>query len=208
MKNVTRLPLSEFGAQLAMRPNGRKVQESLDAALRKLPPGGVLLIDFDGVEMMDYSFADEAFGTLYSRMSAKEYPDRHLVLIAREGELGEALLENIEVALSRREVAALVVASTDGKALEKLLNTENPDGKTDSGAWRIVGTLPAHLVETLGEVMNKGCVTVRELATALGLDSATACNNRIAKLYQLHLVRREATIVPEGGRQYCYSSVV
>jgi predicted transcriptional regulator len=27
-------------------------------------------------------------------------------------------------------------------------------------------------------------------------------------LYQMHLVRREATVVPEGGRQYCYSAVV
>jgi predicted transcriptional regulator len=56
--------------------------------------------------------------------------------------------------------------------------------------------------------MDKGQITVRELATMLGLDSATACNNRIARLYQLHLVRREATVVPEGGRQYSYSAVV
>ena len=221
MKKITRKSLSEFGAHLAMRPNGRKVQESLDAELRRLPAGGVLLIDFDGVEMMDYSFADEAFGTLYSRMSAREYPDRHLVLITREGELGDALLENIEVALNRREVAALVLPGDDNGALEQLITaSEEKGGAEKSGkksakdgaksgvAWRVVGTLPGHLTETLSEVMDKRSVTVRELATALGLDSATACNNRIARLYQLHLVRREATIVPEGGRQYCYSSVV
>ncbi|HVF84842.1 MAG TPA: hypothetical protein VM821_02585, partial [Abditibacteriaceae bacterium] len=67
---------------------------------------------------------------------------------------------------------------------------------------------PTHLVDTLRAVMDKGCVTVRDLSEALKLDSATACNNRIARLYQMHLVRREATVVPEGGRQYCYSAVV
>lgn len=211
MKTVQRKSLSEFGSQLAMRPNGRKVQEALDKELRRLPAGGVLLIDFDGVEMMDYSFADEAFGTLYSRMSAREYPDRHLVLLTREDEMSEALLENIEVALNRREVAALVLPAGDIAALEAVLRKggSGENGKSpEVPEWQVLGTLPAHLIETLREVMGKGTVTVRELAMALGLDSATACNNRIAKLYQLHLVRREATIVPEGGRQYCYSSVL
>jgi hypothetical protein len=207
MNRIERKALGEFGAHLAMRPGGRRVQEALDTSLRKLPPGGVLLLDFEGVEMMDYSFADEAFGTLYSRMAAKEYPDRHLVIAAKQGELGEALLENIEVALSRRDVAALVVSHGDQAEIEALL-ARAAQSERAPAAWRIIGTLPQHLIDTLGEVMNKGCVTVRELATALNLDSATACNNRIARLYQMHLVRREATIVPEGGRQYCYSAVV
>src|SRR5688572_5089832 len=109
MSNTVRQSLGEFGKQLAMRPRGRQVQEALDRMLRKLPPGGVLVVDFDDVEMMDYSFADEALGTLYSRMAAKEYPDRYLVLVVSDDEVSEALLENVEVALSQREVAALVL---------------------------------------------------------------------------------------------------
>jgi hypothetical protein len=203
MDKMRRQSLGEFGKQLAMRPHGRKVQESLDGQLRKLPPGGVLIIDFDDVEMMDYSFADEALGVIYSRMAAKEYPDRHVVLAARDDELNEALLENVEVSLSRREVAALVLPHTEERPAETAL-----DGDRKSANWRVIGTLPGHLVDTLRAVMDKGEITVRELASALDLDSATACNNRIAKLYQMHLVRRQAAIVPEGGRQYCYSAVI
>lgn len=206
MNKTTKQSLGEFGTMLAMRPQGRRVQEALDARLRELPPGGVLVIDFDGVEMMDYSFADEALGTIYSRMAAKEYTDRHLVLEVRGDELGEALLENLEVALNRREVAALVLShSVKGNATK----IATFPGRGEKGSpWRVVGTLPGHLVDTLKAVMDQGQITVRELSTALGLDSATACNNRIARLYQLHLVRREATVVPEGGRQYSYSAVV
>jgi hypothetical protein len=206
MDKTIKQSLGEFGSMLAMRPQGRRVQEALDARLRALPPGGVLVIDFDGVEMMDYSFADEALGTIYSRMAAKEYPDRHLILEVREDELGEALLENLEVALNRREVAALVLSRADNGQTTQTATFPGRDAK--SSPWRVVGTLPGHLVDTLKAVMDKGQITVRELATMLGLDSATACNNRIARLYQLHLVRREATVVPEGGRQYSYSAVV
>lgn len=190
--------LGEFGSMLAMRPQGRRVQESLEAQLRTLPPGGVLVLDFDNVQMMDYSFADEALGTLYSRMAAREYPDRYLILVTDESEITQSLLENVEAALRQREVAALVVPRTAFAG----------DAANAASNWRIVGALPDHLVETLGAVIERGEVTVRDLVEALGLDSVTACNNRVSKLHQLRLVRRKAAIVPEGGRQYCYSSVL
>ena len=113
----------------------------------------------------------------------------------------------LDIAAAHREVAALVLSHDRKAELDALLDRAAKSERAPA-AWRIIGTLPQHLIDTLGEVMNKGCVTVRELASALNLDSATACNNRIARLYQMHLVRREATIVPEGGRQYCYSAVV
>ena len=62
MAKMQKKSLGEFGPFLAMRPLGRQVQESIDEALRELPPGGVLAVDFDGVEMMDYSFADGSVG--------------------------------------------------------------------------------------------------------------------------------------------------
>ncbi len=199
-RDMKTLSLGAFGKMLAMRPQGRRVQESLDAQLRDLPPGGVLVLDFDNVEMMDYSFADEALGTLYSRLAAKEYPDRYLVLVTDESEITGALLENVEVALNQREVAALVVP-------REVFSGTNKD-KDKKIEWRIIGQLPEHLIETLSAVIDKQEVTVRDLVDVLGLESVTACNNRIARLHQLRLVRRKASIVPEGGRQYCYSSVL
>lgn len=212
---IVRQSLGDFGKYLAMRPLGRGVQEKLDSRLRALSAGGVLVVDFDGVEMMDYSFADEALGTILSRMAAKEYPDRHLVLEVRGDEISDALLENIEVALNRREVAALVLPQNSTASVLKNATknrevdiTSRENVSAVAGKWRVLGDLPTHLVETLRAVMDKGCVTVRDLSESLKLDSPTACNNRIARLYQMHLVRREATVVPEGGRQYCYSAVV
>ncbi len=192
-----------------MRPNGLQVQQALDNELRGLPPGSVLVLDFNGVEMMDYSFADEAFGALYSRMAAREYPDRYMVLATGDDEVSKALLENIEVALNQREVAALVIphalVEESSNGVER---ATNPNASKESDEWNVIGVLPEHLLDTLRAVMEKEQATVRDLVEALHLDSATACNNRVARLHQLRLVRREAAIVPEGGRQYCYSSVI
>ena len=189
-----------------MRPLGRQAQEALDQELRSLPAGGVLAIDFDGVEMMDYSFADEAIGTIYSRMTGKEYPDRYMIILVKDDPVSQALLENVEVALAQREAAALAVPAAELKHLELLLNSEDKDEK-DKVKYRVIGKLPEHLIETLGAVMEKGQATVRDVVEALELDSVTACNNRISRLHQLRLVRRKAAIVPEGGRLYCYSGV-
>ncbi len=204
--------LGQFGPYLAMRPLGRQVQDALDAELRALPPGGVLALDFDGVEMMDYSFADEALGTIYSRMGGKEYPDRYMVLLVKDDAVSQSLLENVEVALVQRDAAAIAVPAEELESLVKALEAEREVLKTgpksgEEVAWRVIGKLPEHLIETLGAVMNQGQSTVRDIVDTLHLDSVTACNNRIARLHQLRLVRRKAAIVPEGGRLYCYSGV-
>ena len=117
MDKVVRQSLGQFGKHLAMRPQGRKVQEALDATLRKLPPGGVLVVDFDGVEMMDYSFSDEALGTLYSRMAAKEYPDRYLVLAVGD----EAFQRRCETRIAEQieAGATLVLVSHDASLVER-----------------------------------------------------------------------------------------
>ncbi len=212
MSTMKTQSLGQFGPYLAMRPLGRQVQDALDAELRALPPGGVLALDFDGVEMMDYSFADEALGTIYSRMGGKEYPDRYMVLLVKDDATSQSLLENVEVALIQRDAAAIAVPAGELESLVKALAAERETSKTpaksaESVAWRVIGKLPDHLIETLGAVMNQNQSTVRDIVDALQLDSVTACNNRIARLHQLRLVRRKAAIVPEGGRLYCYSGV-
>ncbi len=211
MQSLEKKSLGEFGPFLAMRPLGKRVQEALDSALRALPAGGVLAVDFKGVQMMDYSFADEALGTIYSRMGTKEYPDRYMVLLVEDDEISQALLENVEVALSQREAAAIAVSAEDFPALQeaivRALAGKEPLQGHRPESWKVIGKLPEHLIETLGAVMEKGSATVRDVVDTLGLDSVTACNNRIARLHQLRLVRRKAAIVPEGGRLYCYSGV-
>ncbi|RYG64237.1 hypothetical protein EON80_19590 [bacterium] len=136
-----------------------------------------------------------------------------MVLLVKDDPTSRALLENVEVALIQRDAAALSVPLEELEFLEKSLEARaertSSSGEPEQSnlTWKVIGKLPEHLIETLGAVMKQGQATVRDIVEALQLDSVTACNNRIARLHQLRLVRRKAAIVPEGGRLYCYSGV-
>ena len=175
---------SEIGDKLMVtRGTGRRVREALAEVLEGLPPGGILYVDTRGVDLMDYSFADEALGILVSRVAAGEYGDRHVVLVEEDREL----LENVEASLHQRALAMIRVDEVG----------ESPG---------IVGEVPEHLVETLQAIYDAGSITNADLAAKLGLNH-TACNNRATRLFKLGLIHRRKNSAAPGGRQYSYEGI-
>ena len=172
------------GKLMVTRGTGRRVREALVEALEDLPAGGVLYVDTRGVELMDYSFADEALGILASRVAAGEYGDRRVVLVEEDREL----LENVEASLRQRGLA--------------MVRVDEPGG--DPG---IVGEVPDHLVETLHAIHVAGSITNADLAAKLGLNH-TAMNNRATRLFKLGLIHRRKNTAAPGGRQYSYERIV
>jgi len=174
-----------FGGKLMVtRSTGRAVREALEETLGELPKGGTLYVDTRGVELMDYSFADEALGILASRVASGEYGDRHLVLVEEDRDL----LENVEASLRQRSLAMIRVDQVGGEP-------------------SIVGEVPEHLVATLQTIYDSGSITNAALAAKLGLNH-TACNNRATRLAKLGLIHRRIETAAPGGRQYTYERVV
>lgn len=177
---------SEAGGKLMVtRRAGRQVREELAEMLEAVPKGGVLYVDTRGVDLMDYSFADEALGILASRMAGGEYGERHLVLVEEERDL----LENVEASMRQRGLAVIRVDSPE--------TAETPG---------VVGDVPEHLLETLQAIQEAGSITNADLAKKLGLNH-TACNNRGTKLAKLGLIHRRMQTAAPGGRQYTYERV-
>jgi hypothetical protein len=171
------------GKLMVTRGTGRRVREALGEVLERLPSGGVLYVDTRGVELMDYSFADEALGILASRVAGGEYGEKRIVLVEEDREL----LENIEASLRQRDLAMIRV-SEPGAAPE------------------IVGEVPEHLVETLRTIYDAGSITNADLAAKLGLNH-TAINNRATRLLKLGLIQRHKNTAAPGGRQYSYEGI-
>ena len=171
------------GKLMVTRGTGRRVREVLAEVLEELPGDGVLYVDTRGVELMDYSFADEALGILTSRVAAGEYGDRRVVLVEEDREL----LENIEASLRQRGLA--------------IIRVDEPGAKPE-----IVGEVPDHLVDTLRTIYEAGSITNADLAARLGLNH-TACNNRATRLFKLGLIHRRKTTAAPGGRQYSYEGI-
>jgi hypothetical protein len=159
------------------------VREVLGEVLEGLPGDGVLYVDTRGVELMDYSFADEALGILVSRVAAGEYGDRHVALVEEDREL----LENIEASLRQRGLA--------------MIRVDEPGGDP-----KIVGEVSEHLLETLRLIYEAGAITNADLAESLGINH-TACNNRATKLFKLGLIHRRKNTAAPGGRQYSYEGI-
>ena len=171
------------GRLMVTRRTGRAVREVLGESLESLPKGGVLYVDTRGIELMDYSFADEALGILASRVAGGEYGERYVVLVEEDRDL----LENVEASLAQRTLAMIRV-----------------DEVGQSPA--VVGKLPDHLVETLDAIYASGSITNADLAAKLGLNH-TACNNRGTKLAKLGLIHRRVETAAPGGRQYTYERI-
>jgi hypothetical protein len=174
----------DFGGKLMVtRRTGRAVRDSLEGALEELPKGGILYVDTRGVELMDYSFADESLGILVSRSASGEYGDRHLVLVEEDRDL----LENVEASLRQRSLAMIRVDEIGAEP-------------------GIVGKVPDHLVETLQAIYDAGSITNAALAARLDLNH-TACNNRATRLAKLGLIHRRIETAAPGGRQYTYERI-
>src|SRR5919202_903975 len=171
------------GKLMVTRGTGRRGRGGLAEAPGEPPSGGVLYVDTRGVELMDYSFADEALGILVSRVAAGEYGDRYVVLVEEDREL----LENIEASLRQRALA--------------MIRVDEPGASPE-----IVGEVPDHLIETLRVIYDAGSITNADLAAKLGLNH-TACNNRATNLLKLGLIHRRKNPAAPGGRQYSYEGI-
>jgi hypothetical protein len=169
------------GSILVTRGAGKTTRTEIINALASCRDG-VLHLDFGGVDIIDYSFADEAIAKTISRLLTGEMGDKCIVLT----NLNPAWDENIDVALKQRQIA-VVTGST--------------------AVWGVLGTLKDHLRQTLAFVIRRQLVTARELAQENGLN-VSAANNRLAELWRQKLIRRSESIPPGGGRQYIYRSLL
>jgi hypothetical protein len=169
-------------AHLVTRETGAAVRSAIVERLRSLGQGGVLTLDFAEVGIIDFSCADECLAKLVLRLNAGEYGEKFLCLSG----LGESQRENVQVALERKRLPALVVGP--------------------GSSWECLGTLTPHLRETLRLVMERNGMSARELADLLGLE-LTAASTRLINLHRQRLVSRRERSMGEGGREFLYEGL-
>jgi hypothetical protein len=167
---------------LVTRETGAVMRERLERELVADADPTVAFLDFSGVGVVDYSCADEVIAKLISRLLSGEYGDKFIVLKG----LSPNQMENIEVALERKKLAIL---SLQG-----------------AGGWQIIGFLNNYLRKTLVSVMERGSITLRELAEEGGIGLNTG-GTRLLNLYKKRLIWRSEEVSREGGRQFVYRSL-
>ncbi|KAA0252807.1 MAG: hypothetical protein EDX89_16665 [Acidobacteria bacterium] len=173
-----RFPLVRFGPQLWTRDLARKIRTDISALLEKLQAGDELAIDAKGVEVFDYSFANELFGKTILSL-ASEYAGRFVVI----EHLTPYAHENLQKAL---ESLGLQMIERRGTAL-RLLGKVHPADQATFDALR----------------NTKTPTSAATLATVLGVN-LTAMNERLTKLTSMGVIRREKAVSPAGRELYEY----
>jgi DNA-binding NarL/FixJ family response regulator len=222
-------------AHLVTRSTGEIVRARTESALAALPEPSVLVLDFAGTGIIDYSCADELVAKLISRLVGGEYGDRYIVL----ANINNEHRENIQVALERKELTTvgwsntggtrgryLDLVSTADSAVATAVVSPDTSAKICGGQREpqgagpgirnaqfgirnlfVLGSLNPHLRQALDLVMAASGITAKEIAKKLGIELNTA-GTRLINIHKRRLVLRTERVLSVGGREFIYSPLL
>lgn len=170
--------LGKFGSQLWTRERAREIRAEVAEKMEGLSSGDILVVDAKGVEVFDYSFANEFFGKMLLAIP-HEYPGRFLVV----ENLTKYTRENLSKALEGMGLAMI----------ERKAKKPNLLGK--------VNAIDEQTFLAISRA--KKPVTASELKKELEIN-LNAANERLSKLTKLGLARRQSNVSAAGREQYEY----
>ncbi len=163
------------------RENGERAYLLLRGHLEQLPSGQGLLLTFPRDQLIDASFADETIIRLGEELMAGQFGDSALLL---QG-LTEDSIKNIEAVIGfRRLKLGFLAVEANGK-------------------WKCIGQLDPTLKEVLELLANRDQLTAPQLTNLLNLAINTA-SNRLKRLYDRRLIRREYEVSSKGLQYFYY----
>ena len=162
------------------RDKGELAFTVVEEALQAISEESSLILQFPPNQVMDVSFADETIIRLGQAIVAGTYGRRRLLL---EG-LTTDSIDNINAAIRYQKLKLAFLGIM-------------PDGQ-----WQVVGHLEESLQEVLEMLAKRPSLTAPELAEELSL-ALNSANNRLKRLYDQYLIRREYE-VSEKGLIYIY----
>lgn len=163
---------------------GVPLRIEIEKKLQSLPSGGVLALDFSGIEDITPSVADEIGPYFVLRLMNGDFGDRFIVYKCGNNEIAHAL----QLAFERWAGKIAALSLDEGRIY--------------------YGKLSPALEHTLNKVEEKATVTPSQLCETEG-STLNIWSNRLKSLYNLRLVKRvEAPLERGGGRQFLYSKVV
>ena len=173
-----RVSLRKYGPRLWTRDKARAIRVAVEEQLEQLPELGTLVIDGKGVEVFDFSFANELFGRLVLNLQSMT-PPRFIVV----EQLEPYARENLEKAL---QILNLAIVERRPSKTALLGKAGPPDEATFAALSKA-----------------KRPLTAVQLAEQLGT-TLTAMNERLTKLTRLGLVARVRAQAPSGREPYAY----
>lgn len=162
------------------REKGNAAFERIEQKLLAIPDGCALMLCFPPEQVIDASFADSTVAKILEGLGQGKYHNRTILLYG----LSSDSVFNIDRTLnmSKSKLAVIIV--------------EN------NSQWMVVGKVEKSLQETLQLLAKHQHLTAPDLVDILNVAVNTA-SNRLKRLHDLRLVRREFEI-SDAGLVYIY----
>jgi STAS-like domain of unknown function (DUF4325) len=176
----TDFPVARSGEWLATRDAGATANNLLEDVARHQPPNSCIVIDFDGVKAMTFSFADEFIGRFLASRTTEDLSPFGVVVTGLDGDTPETL----RLVLQRRSQVIVERTDTGSELLtdDDLLSTSY-EVALDLGEFRAI-----------------------ELADRLAITPSNA-NNRLKRLTSCGAVLRTRISSERGGKEFVYRAV-
>lgn len=192
-----RISVQELASSIGMetdfligRRDGERFAGLLVDRLHVMSAEETLLLDFDGVDLMDGSFADEVFAALATKRSQGELGGGPVVL----SRLNMTSLDNLEQALLSRPVRE-----------QGLRNCVVPTLSTNN-ELELCGKSEDHVRQTFILLNRHGELTTKMVADLLDL-TIPAASTRLKALFDLGLALRTETR-DSTGKQFVYRKLM
>ena len=167
---------------LTERAEGERIGRQIRQSLHGLPTGQILVVDFSAVRVTSYFALQEALAVLYPAALTPTGEEKYLILYADEENTD--LFDAVNL-IARGRRCVIPTLSTAGK-------------------WRIAGKLTQSERITLAFLTEAGTLTTVQLQAHFEL-LPSAASNRLRKLHQMRVIRREEqSRAAHGGREYLY----
>ena len=175
--------LTNGSKNMVTRETGRIIREAIEVKIQKEQEEMIIILDFSGIGIIDFSCADEVAAKFIARLNLKEYGDKYLLFSG----LTPSQEENITAALEKKKLSLLSLK--------------------ENGGWKLLGILNPYLKDTLDLVMARKSLTARELADLTGIEINSA-STKLLNLNKARLAIRVREALPNGGRQFVYRSLI
>lgn len=169
---------------LATRELGLQAYPVLCNILSEINTGGVLVLDFTAVRVMDSSFAGGSVIRLLRELVEDKHGDKYIVLTHTT----DSTEYNLNMTIR-------------GHGLKLGLQVIDP-----SGQHRLFGQIEPNLDDTLALVNKRQTLTARDLADFQPGMAINTASNRLKKLFDLRLILRTEETT-ETGRQHVYHAI-
>lgn len=171
--------------RLGTRAEGRRVQ---GAILAQFEAGRepVVVLDLNGLEMMNSSFADEVIATPLQRVLNREHGDRYFVVDTPTREL----VEDAQRPLENRDLSLMCFRGF-------------PEGE-----WWIAGIDRPVFRPLLELLMKHGSLETGAITKLLGITKVQNYSNRLTELGRRGLIKRAKQFGVKGGQTHTNMSLL